>query len=175
MHLSVIVSQVPIPYTYETRIWPWLYWHADTLAPKSAHCSAIGRRSVDYIVELDFCLSVSFNLVGQIALFKWPTRTHESRNTAIFNPSLTIIYRLHYPKDLSRYAPSPWETSLHCNDVSHCLGAYLDWPLPASILYQSCWPIQRSHIIMKSVPISPGYYSPNPSKGWYRWVNARKT
>ena len=29
--------------------------------------------------------------------------------------------------DQSRYAPSPWETSLHCNDVSHWLRAYLDW------------------------------------------------
>ena len=28
---------------------------------------------------------------------------------------------------------SPWETSLHCNDVSHWLGAYLDWSLLSSI------------------------------------------
>ena len=28
-----------------------------------------------------------------------------------------------------RCAPSQWETSLHCNDVSHWLGAYLDWSL----------------------------------------------
>ena len=27
-------------------------------------------------------------------------------------------------RELSRYAPSQWETSLHCNDVSHWLGAY---------------------------------------------------
>ena len=27
--------------------------------------------------------------------------------------------------DLSRYAPIPWEASLHCNDVSQWLGAYL--------------------------------------------------
>ena len=25
--------------------------------------------------------------------------------------------------------PSQWETSLHCNDISHWLGAYLDWSL----------------------------------------------
>ena len=31
--------------------------------------------------------------------------------------------------DLSKYAPIPWETSLHCNDVSHWLGVYLDWSL----------------------------------------------
>ena len=34
-------------------------------------------------------------------------------------------------RDQSRYAPSRWETSLHCNDISHWLGAYLlvDWSL----------------------------------------------
>ena len=31
--------------------------------------------------------------------------------------------------DQSRYAPSQWETSLHCNDVSHWLGTYLNWSL----------------------------------------------
>ena len=31
--------------------------------------------------------------------------------------------------DQSRYAPSQWETLLQCNDVSHWLGAYLDWSL----------------------------------------------
>ena len=30
-------------------------------------------------------------------------------------------------RDQSRYTPSQWETSLQCNDVSHWLGAYLDW------------------------------------------------
>ena len=29
----------------------------------------------------------------------------------------------------SMYAPSQWETSLQCNDVSHWLGAYLNWSL----------------------------------------------
>ena len=103
-----------------------------------AHCSAIGRRSVDDRVVLDFCLIVSFTLVEQKTLFKWSTRTHESRNNAIFNPSWTTISHLHYPRDLSRYAPSPWETSLHCNDVSHWHGAYRDWSLreyPLSVMF----------------------------------------
>ena len=38
-------------------------------------------------------------------------------------------YNLHRSRDQSRYVPSPWETSLQCNDVSHWLGAYLDWSL----------------------------------------------
>ena len=33
----------------------------------------------------------------------------------------------HSYRDQSRYAPSQWETSLQRNDVSHWLGAYLEW------------------------------------------------
>ena len=32
-------------------------------------------------------------------------------------------------RDQSSYAPSQWETLLQCNNVSHWLGAYLDWSL----------------------------------------------
>ena len=32
-------------------------------------------------------------------------------------------------RDQSRYVLCQWETSLHCNDVSHWLGTYLDWSL----------------------------------------------
>ena len=32
-------------------------------------------------------------------------------------------------RDQSRYAPSQWEMSLQCNNVSDWLGAYLDWSL----------------------------------------------
>ena len=35
----------------------------------------------------------------------------------------------HCGRDQSRYASGQWETSLQCNDVSHWLGAYLDWSL----------------------------------------------
>ena len=34
-----------------------------------------------------------------------------------------------YCRDQSRYVPSQWEMLLHCNDISHWLGAYLDWSL----------------------------------------------
>ena len=36
---------------------------------------------------------------------------------------------LYINRDQSKYAPSQWETSLQCNDVSHWLGANLDWSL----------------------------------------------
>ena len=32
-------------------------------------------------------------------------------------------------RDQSKFAPSQWETLLHCNDVSHWLGACLNWSL----------------------------------------------
>ena len=34
-----------------------------------------------------------------------------------------------WPKDHSVNALSQWETTLHCNLDSHCLGAYTKWPL----------------------------------------------
>ena len=44
---------------------------------------------------------------------------------------LSQVHNKHHDdiRDQPRYAPSQWETSLQCNDVSHWLGAYLDWSL----------------------------------------------
>ena len=42
----------------------------------------------------------------------------------------------------SRFAPCQWETSLHCNDVSHCLGANLEsalWLLQCQPRYTKIW------------------------------------
>ena len=36
-------------------------------------------------------------------------------------------------------APSQWETSLHCNAVSHWLGAYLHWSLLFYLVVPQCW------------------------------------
>ena len=44
-----------------------------------------------------------------------------------------IHYMSWYSRDQSRNAPSQWHTSLHCNDVSHWLDAYLDWSLPSHL------------------------------------------
>ena len=40
-----------------------------------------------------------------------------------------IRFTMIYNRDQCRCAPSQWETSLQCNDVSHWLGAYLHWSL----------------------------------------------
>ena len=137
------------------------YWHADTLVPMGVHCSAIGRRSVDNRVLLDFCLIVSFGWADNVIQMT-DENSRISQHFNFFNPSLTtVVSHLHYPRNQSRYASRPLETSLHCNDVSHWLGAHLDWSLLSSI----------GNVDLKSVL----HYPPNPSKGWYRWVNARKT
>ena len=56
-----------------------------------------------------------------------------------FNGSVAVDCKARFPaissvgytpcRDQSRCAPSQWETSLHCNDVSHWLSAYLDCSL----------------------------------------------
>ena len=37
------------------------------------------------------------------------------------------------------YEPSQWETSLHCTDISHWLGAYLDWSLVSKMYRAITW------------------------------------
>ena len=45
-------------------------------------------------------------------------------------PSFKTTNRKHsYPRVHFVYAPSQWETTLHCNVVSHWLGAYTKWSL----------------------------------------------
>ena len=51
------------------------------------------------------------------------------------NKNYGIIAALaHKSRDHPMYAPSQWETSLQCNNVSHWLGTYLDWFLKSIIL-----------------------------------------
>ena len=46
------------------------------------------------------------------------------RYDLIYTLTLEITFRDHFV-----YAPSQWETTLHCNIVSHWLGAYTKWSL----------------------------------------------
>ena len=43
-----------------------------------------------------------------------------------------------------------WETSLHCNDVSHWLGAYLDWSLPQWVFLMEIPTLPRISITIKA-------------------------
>ena len=61
----------------------------------------------------------------------WVSHVRPSIHLPTKNYHLVLI-RSHFSyefRDQSRYAPSQWETSLHCNDVFHWLGAYLEWSL----------------------------------------------
>ena len=40
-------------------------------------------------------------------------------------------------RDQPKYAPSQWEPSLQCNDVSHWVGAYLDWFLQGPVMQKA--------------------------------------
>ena len=42
---------------------------------------------------------------------------------------IVLTSRISLGEDQSRYLSSQWETLLHCNDVSHWLGAHLGWSL----------------------------------------------
>ena len=47
-----------------------------------------------------------------------------SKRTVRTRPELTVLYRVRFV-----YAPSQWETTLHCTVVSHWLGAFTNWSL----------------------------------------------
>ena len=46
----------------------------------------------------------------------------------LYNPVLRLMIP-HSFRNMSRYVPSQWEMSLHCNDISHWQGTYLNWSL----------------------------------------------
>ena len=59
-------------------------------------------------------------------------------------------------RDQSRFASSQWETSLQCNEVSHWLGAYLDWSLQGSNTRE--W-VDKSHWHVEGI-LPKGPYLP---------------
>ena len=58
--------------------------------------------------------------------------------------------RLSPSRDQFRYAPSQWET-LHCNNVSHWLGAYLDWSLHQIMTARVTCPIVTQYCPSRTV------------------------
>ena len=57
---------------------------------------------------------------------------------------LSIRHVIYTAQDQSRYAPSQWEMSLQCNDISHWLSAYLDWSLQSFVVHHFVVVVQSS-------------------------------
>ena len=57
------------------------------------------------------------------------------------------LYQQRLPRAHSRFGPSQWETTLHCNDVSHWLGASLESPVTSSNTEFKAW--ISNHLNMK--------------------------
>ena len=63
------------------------------------------------------------------------------------NFSIQLQFQLaisqHWFRDHFVYAPSKWETKLHCNVISHWLGAYTKWSLLVEVMachyLTTCW------------------------------------
>ena len=71
--------------------------------------------------NLESALNMTYN--------SYNTSTKHHRTPFPTQPNEASLLWLTGGRDQSEYAPSQWETSLHCNDGSHGLGAYLDWSL----------------------------------------------
>ena len=72
------------------------------------------------------------------------------------SPADCLLRGLSWPanRDQSGYAPSQWETSLHCNDVSHWLGAYPDWSLRQVSACLHLWDTHQACLIKHWVGLS---------------------
>ena len=68
-------------------------------------------------------------------------------------------------RDHSLYAPSQWEMTLHCNVISHWLGAYMKWSLwlwryhfMGGVLVKSDLALSQLHLAWMEGPISHKIY-----------------
>ena len=93
----------------------------------------------------------------------------------------TAMQRItHYYSDDSRFAPSQWETSLHCNDVSHWLGASLE----SALLLWHYVSAMASRIISNSTVClpclqerkhqNPHYWPFARDNNGHRWISLTK-
>ena len=74
-------------------------------------------------------------------------------------------------RDQSRYAPSEWETSLWCNDISHWLSAYLDWSLRLWLIVESL-SIDEANLLWSSLQWSNSFLpQSHPTTGPIRFLS----
>ena len=66
-----------------------------------------------------------------------------------FHTCGTVVCLFHISRDQPRYAPSQWGMSLHCNDISHWLGAYQDWCIHSWLVCEMC--VRRNQHIQNTM------------------------
>ena len=132
-NLAILLQQSSLrssPYNHMWVLHPEPRGQHPAIRPSEGNHRAVGRPGDVGFEEMDeisvICQSLLWRQVTSM------TRVLQRKNQGpIF-------------KDQSRYAPCQWATSLHCNDVSHWLGAYLDWTLHfAKSLWTLHWNIVK--------------------------------
>ena len=122
--LCITKSTVPIRYsrfvavqicTVLTHKWHSLYgWHS--ARKKYSSALVMGLRL--------FCINPS---ISSLAWVWWVITRKYGEYSSLLCENAVLINMT--DRDQSRYATSQWETSSQCKNVSHGLGAYLDWSL----------------------------------------------
>ena len=81
----------------------------------------------------------------------WLVQSWTSKSVVNMHGNVVSCLSLWPCRDQSRYAPIQWETSLHCNDVFHWLGAYLGWSLTLTlwVLFQVSVEIPKCMLAVK--------------------------
>ena len=109
----------------------WMFWHI-----QGKKTEQNGRQFADGTFENHFLLwkSLNFEYCFLKMCYKWCKVNTVVRQQATIwtnadqDPSKVLIFH-HGFMDHIVYVPSQWETTLHCNVVSHWLGTYIQWSL----------------------------------------------
>ena len=115
--LCITKSTVPIRYYRNVLTYKWhsLYgWHS--ARKKYSSALAMGLRL--------FYINPS---TSSLAWVWWVITREYGEYSSLLCENVVLINMT--DRDQSRYAPSQWETSSQCKDVSYGLGAYLDWSI----------------------------------------------
>ena len=123
---SFVKKSAPIVALYWLLNFLFTYWFINDVLPtlKKKKCNNL--------------LSLEHQKYHQGSVATWDSHWNLSWNSNLAKSHLSKAYFLSSPiilngcywhRDQSCYAPSPWETPLQCNDVSHWLVAYLNWSL----------------------------------------------
>ena len=87
-----------------------------------------------------------------------------SQSVAMTPSQYYIIFRDHFV-----YAPNQWETTLHCNVVSHWLGAYTKW----SLHFRSVTPHEQIGEVIHVIPSKYAISNMTQQWQWLQWYHIK--